>query len=98
MLVGAARTRDSRPSARVMTARAAVGFRFRPARFGVHSHLPFTDDLYESRCPPPKNGAKCGGRLGQKRSSMRTKAKSFDMVSAERKNLGSRGHGLQICN
>jgi len=53
MLVGAARTREPRPSAPVMTARAAVGLRFRPVRFGVHSHLPFTDDLYESRCPPP---------------------------------------------
>ena len=39
MLVGAARTREPRPSAPVMTARAAVGLRFRPVRFGVHSHL-----------------------------------------------------------
>jgi hypothetical protein len=52
MLVGAARTRDPRPSAPVMTARAAVGFRFRPVRFGVHSHLPFTDD-YTNRDAHP---------------------------------------------
>jgi hypothetical protein len=53
MLVGAARTRAPRPAAPVVTARAAVGLRFRQVRFGVHSHLPFTNDLYESRRPPP---------------------------------------------
>ena len=39
MLVCAARTRDPRPSALVVTARAAVGLHFRQVRFGVHSHL-----------------------------------------------------------
>ena len=40
MLVGAARTREPRPSAPVMTARAAVGLRFRPVRLGCIAICP----------------------------------------------------------
>jgi len=66
MLVGAARTREPRPSAPVMTARAAVGLRFRPVRLGCIAICP-SPTTYTNRdahplpslCQERRTGQRC---------------------------------------